>query len=306
MSINRISALRVVNYLNFDGPFFDMKEKDTDYAISVSMNRFCIQYLNEIKNNYTIIIYYNNDIYSLLSYIIIKNTCGALKKNNADIRILGDFKSQSEKNFFNGIKTVSLKKARKLKKAILVTGYHPIYNVIDIAELSKFFIEISNPIARFTPQQVETAKSYYINENLEQLLNNTISASQVSQIITCNNLYQYPLSVEKFMKECDLFFSFDYNIPICIFKLNGDESDFPCYDFILKSSKEGNIHTYILPQDEDKKKFIETNLNPYLDLRNQINDLTIIFDVDVILNSVESEEENVQIFSAEDFKEDGE
>ena len=62
-------------------------------------------------------------------------------------------------------------------------------------------------------------------------------------------------------------FSLLLNIPLCVFDLQGNEDDFPVFNFILKSAREGNIHLYIY-KNEEQSEFIFNNLRPYLDVRN--------------------------------------
>ena len=71
----------------------------------------------------------------------------------------------------------------------------------------------------------------------------------------------------------DIYEKCDKNIPIVAFKLKGTEEDLDTFDIIYKSSKEGNIHLYIIEGD---KNFVINNLIPYLDCRNVPQDINIV------------------------------
>lgn len=249
----RIKLLRTINKFNFNTPFFNDKEKDANYAVAKTLQEITRNYHNELKNKYTFIIKYDRDIYSFLAYRMIKNVSSALQIE-MDIRILGNVSTKEEKEIFKDIPTIGWRKACKIKNAVFVTGYHPIYNVIDLTTYSKTFIEILNPIARFEPDSLSIAQTFYLN--MESIL-----WSILLEIRDDNYL-------EKGWET-------DNNIPLIFFKLKGNESDFPVFDLIRKSSSEGNIHLYIV-ENEDQYNFIRCNLAPYIDTRNIPNELNTI------------------------------
>ena len=210
-----------------------------------------------MKRKTTIILKYDNDFYSYLAYRMIRFAAGA-KQIEIDLRILGEIKTSQEKEIFKEFKTISWRKARKIKNAIFVTGYHPIYNVIDLSSYSKIFIEILNPIERFTPDSLTTAQEFYLD----------IDSPLWSIFLEGRS--------DDYLEE-DWSHRIDKDIPLCVFDLQGNENDFPVFNFILKSSKEGNIHLYIF-KNEEQAEYIQNNLRIYLDTSNipaPINMITI-------------------------------
>ena len=181
---------------------------------------------------------------------------GSVLQKTIDIKILGDIDTSEEKEIFKDIPVIGYRKARKLKKVVFVTGYHPIYNVINLSSYSKTFIEIFNPIERFLPDSLTMAQEFYLKPE--------------SQL--------WSLFLE--MREDNYLDSnwedvINKTIPIVVFKLEGNENDFPVFNFILKSSKEGNIHVYLV-ENEKAAKFITDNLRIYIDTRNVPSELNII------------------------------
>ena len=253
----RIQKLRTINFFNFYGPFFFNKERDTDFAIAKSAQDILTRYEKDMKRKVTIILKYDNDFYSYLAYRMIRFAAGA-KQIEINLRILGEIKTDQEKEIFKEFKTISWHKARKIKNAIFVTGYHPIYNVIDLSSYSKTFVEILNPIERFAPDVLTTAQEYYLN-----------SDSPLWSIFLEGRDDDYLESAWEGR--------IDKDIPLCVFDLQGNEDDFPVFNFILKSAREGNIHLYIY-KNEEQSEFIFNNLRPYLETRNvpdQINMITM-------------------------------
>ena len=253
----RIQKLRTINLFNFYGPFFFNKERDTDFAIAKSAQDILTRYEKDMKHKVTIILKYDNDFYSYLAYRMIRFAAGA-KQIEINLRILGEIKTDQEKEIFKEFKTISWHKARKIKNAIFVTGYHPIYNVIDLSSYSKTFVEILNPIERFAPDVLTTAQEFYLN-----------SDSPLWSIFLEGRDDDYLESAWEGR--------IDKDIPLCVFDLQGNEDDFPVFNFILKSAREGNIHLYIY-KNEEQSEFIFNNLRPYLETRNvpdQINMITM-------------------------------
>ncbi|MBR4890235.1 MAG: hypothetical protein IKU15_02815 [Clostridia bacterium] len=253
----RIQKLRTINFFNFYGPFFFNKERDTDFAIAKSAQDILTRYEKDMKRKVTIILKYDNDFYSYLAYRMISFAAGA-KQIEINLRILGEIKTDQEKEIFKEFKTISWHKARKIKNAIFVTGYHPIYNVIDLSSYSKTFVEILNPIERFAPDVLTTAQEFYLN-----------SDSPLWSIFLEGRDDDYLESAWEGR--------IDKDIPLCVFDLQGNEDDFPVFNFILKSAREGNIHLYIY-KNEEQSEFIFNNLRPYLETRNvpdQINMITM-------------------------------
>lgn len=287
----RINKLRAINFFNFDGPFFFNKEQDTDFAIARSAQNILTKYEKDMKRKTTIILKYDNDFYSYLAYRMIRFAAGA-KQIEIDLRILGEIKTSQEKEIFKEFKTISWRKARKIKNAIFVTSYHPIYNVIDLSSYSKIFIEILNPIERFTPDSLTTAQEFYLD----------IDSPLWSIFLEGRS--------DDYLEE-DWSHRIDNDIPVVFFKLTGTETDFPVFDLIRKSSNEGNIHLYIV-ENEEQYNFIRCNLAPYIETRNIPNELNTVtekeyrhiaacrglideihyFDIDTLLPDEEDKNEN--------------
>lgn len=273
---DKMRQLQVINYFNFDGPLYEDEGRNTDYSVAKAIRTFIEKYKSEIRQNYTFIIDYQNDIFSLLAYKIIKSSSSVVGKDY-DIRYCGKLKTEEEKAYFKNERPIGIKKAQKLKKAVLITGFHPICNVIDLNYFSKFFIEIYNPLEHFTPQCLSILQDYYTDKEKDKaIIIENLGERDVKEKFWFD-YFSYP------MKYPDTLDIIRVNVkmekdnlvpPYVCFTLSGTEQDFPLYDFILKSSKEGNIHLYIIP--EDKVDFVKTNLSPYLDFRNQINDLNLI------------------------------
>lgn len=277
--MDKLQHLRIINYFNLNLPIYEDEVKNTDLIISKMMGKFLTEYASQIRQRYTFILDYRNDIFSLIAYSIIKN-CASVSKIDLDIRYLGKLKTEEEKKYFKGAKEIGIKKATKLKKAILITSFNPICNVIELSFFSKHFIEIFNPIENFTPTNLKMIQEYYFSskdfkkfyiQNLGQRTDeehywNEYFSYPITEIKNC-----YNFDLENFYKE-----KINEEVNIVLFSLMGTEKDFELYDFILKSSKEGNIHLYMINGNEDNLTFAKTNLNAYIDSKNMIQDLNLL------------------------------
>lgn len=274
--VDKMQQLQVINYFNFDGPLYEDEGRNTDYSVAKAIRTFIEKYKSEISQNYTFVIDYQNDIFSLLAYKIIKSSSSVVGKDY-NIRYCGELKTPEEKEYFKNERHIGIKKAQKLKKAVLITGFHPICNVIDLNHFSKFFIEIYNPLEHFTPRCLSILQDYYTNKEKDKaIIIENLGERDIKEKFWFD-YFSYPMEYPDTLDiiRVNIKMEKDNLIPpyVC-FTLSGTEQDFPLYDFILKSSKEGNIHLYVIP--EDKVDFVKTNLSPYLDFRNQINDLNLI------------------------------
>lgn len=279
--IDKLRHLRVINYFNLNGPYTNDESKNTDMTIVKSIHTFLQIFDSEIKQNYTFIIKYDNDIFSLLAYKIIKNASIILGKD-LDIRYYCENLTPEEKEYFKGIKPIGLRKAKKLKKAVLITGFNPICNVDADGTFSKIFIDIYRPLEHFTPKNLRILQNFYFDKEKDKkiFVKNLGLRNENEQ--NWESYFSYPITnmknnnTENFETETFLrkhLETLKNNVPVVIFTLSGTERDFPLYDFILKSSKEGNIHIYYVDGDID---FVKTNLSPYLDFRNQLNEINLI------------------------------
>lgn len=249
----RIRLLRTINKFNFSTPFYHDEEKDANFAVAKALQDIIRTYHNELKRKYTFIIKYDKDIYSFLAYRMVRNV-GAALQIEMDIRILGKIDTPEEKEIFKDMPTIGWRKARKIKNAIFVTGYHPIYNVIDLSSYSKTFIEILNPIERFEPNSLTVAQTFYLD--IESKLWSIFLEGRSDRYLSRK-------------------WKTDNTIPLIFFKLSGTEEDFPVFDLIRKSSDEGNIHLYIV-ENEKQYDFIRCNLAPYIETRNIPNEINTV------------------------------
>lgn len=299
----RIEQLRIINHLNLDGPYLSNETKNADFSILNSMNQFILKYKEEIKNHYTFIIKYDNNIFSYLSYRIIRNVKSA-KNTDLDIRILGELKYPDEKEYFKGLKPVNLSKAKRLKKVVFITGFNPICNVNCLNGFSNIFLKIYNPIEHFTPNALKSAQDFFIKSD------NTIYKKDIGNATPSeeewSKFYTYPIGLKTdkpFSAYSNILEKCDLKIPLVFYTLSGTEKDFLLYDEIRKSSKEGNIHLYIAPTD--KIDFIKTNLSPYLDFRNQLNELNTLTEEDsTLIQNTISKENKIYNFTYKDYQEE--
>lgn len=279
--IERLRQLKVINYFNFDGPLFEKEDQNTDYSVAKTIRSFIEKYKSEIKQRYTFIINYQNDIFSLLAYKIIKSSSSVVGKD-FDIRYCGELKTPREKEYFKNERPIGLKKAKKLKKAILITGFHPICNVISLNYLSKNFIEIYNPLEHFTPHSLNILQEYYTNKEKDKEIIIKDLGYRNEKEKFWFDYFSYPLEEKDCLEVIRQNIKIDKegkSTPIACFSLSGTEKDFPLYDFILKSSKEGNVHLYNIPKD--KIDFVKINLYNYIDFRNMVNELNLITEEEI-------------------------
>lgn len=271
----QLKYLRIINYLNFELNLMpnNSNEQNANVALLKAMRDFLSKYSSEIKKKYTFVVKYEHDIYSFLALRICHAAVTAIRKT-IDIRILGDL-TKEEQEFFKDFKSIGLKKAKKLKQCVLITGFNPILNVENEMFLSKKFIMIHHPIERLTPIDLYTLMNFYLKED-SFLYKKDLKATNWSFF------YQTPVGLTNNfeMKELawdispdDIYQKCDKNIPIVAFKLKGTEEDLDTFDIIYKSSKEGNIHLYIIEGD---RNFVINNLISYLDCRNVPQDINIM------------------------------
>ena len=277
-AIEHLKYLRIINYFNFINnhyPSPDLnKEKQTEVngnvALTYMMTDFIKKYEFEMKKRYTFVVKYDHTVYSFLALRICHAAAAAMRVT-INIRILGDLNAE-EKEFFKDFPTISYRKAKKEKHCVLITGYHPIFNVENEANLSKDFIEIYHPVARMNPSDLYVAETFYLNTN-SFLWDDSLIKS------IWYKFYQLPIGggvdwyeandALKEIKINEFYELTDKDIPIVLFKLDGSEKDFSLYDFILESSKEGNIHLYMFEGNVgDKLEFVMNNLGRYIDSRN--------------------------------------
>lgn len=301
--MDKLQYLRIINYFNINCPIYQDEVKNTDLAISKIMSKFLTEYTIKIRQRYTFILDYRNDIFSLLAYSIIKN-CISVSHLDIDIRYLGDLKTDIEKKYFRDIKPIGIKKATKMKKAILITGFNPICNVVNFGYFSKHFIDIFNPLESFTPNNLKMIQDYYYsNEDFKDFYINNLG-KRTEEESYWNKFFSYPVAAvskeNNFNLEKFYYEKINEDVPVVVFSLLGTEEDFELYDFILKSSKEGNIHLYIV---NGNLNFVKTNLNFYIDSKNMVQDSNILTN-DEYLDFIEKYSGKYYYYNNENFKEE--
>lgn len=280
-AITQLKYLRVINHLNMDQAFVKQQitsDQRADIIVAKAMTEFLRKYEFEIKKKYTFVVDYKNDVFSFIALRICHGAVAAMRRT-IDIRILGDLNAK-EKEFLKDFPTISYRKAKKLKQCVLITGFNPILNVENEAALSKDFIEIYHPIARISPEILNSIMNFYLNEDSFLYLkgmDKTIWTDFYREPVAMTrdfekeNILWFPRSVDDiYYKRCT------FNIPLIHFILSGTEEDFDTYDIIMKSAKEGNIHLYTIEGDKSNVDFVISNLAPYIEARNVPQDINIV------------------------------
>lgn len=250
----------IYNSLNLNYPIdnFDYSNQ-TNYLVSEIINNFIKKY----KDNYedkTFILILQNDIYSLISYYIIKAIKGLLP---IDLKFIG--KRNRLKQFLDNNLYLSPLKKYKLKKENIVylSCYNPIYKV---KKHSPLFKEISKEntvylIDKFTPRQFQILSDFYNIRSFDLLEDlNKEDFKKLNDF--CYNYYQ----------DITFFENLEFNNKIKeigLVYLEGNESDFNLFDEIRKKDEE-SIYFYFY--NTDKKEYVKTNLNPFISPANSIND----------------------------------
>lgn len=280
-AITQLKYLRVLNHLNMDQAFIKQqttKDQRADIIVAKAMTEFLRKYEFEIKKKYTFVVDYRNDVFSFIALRICHGAVAAMRRT-IDIRILGDLNAK-EKEFLKDFPTISYRKAKKLKQCVLITGFNPILNVENEAVLSKDFIEIYHPIARITPEILNSIMNFYLNED------SFLYLKGMDETIW-TDFYREPVAMTKDFENTDILWfprsvaniyykNCDFQIPLIHFILSGTEEDFDTYDIIMKSAKEGNIHLYTIEGDKTNVDFVISNLAPYIEARNVPQDINIV------------------------------
>lgn len=268
MEINHsIISTLIYHSLNLDYPRGRTSyDNQTNVTISTIMNDFIHKYKNDFKNK-TFILIYNDDIYSLIAYQIIKNIQGLFSFN---LKVDGKRKNTkteiSKKDFLNYFQKKKLNK----DNIIYISCFNPIYKVKNnensFKELSHNN-EVYNIIEKFTPLQFQIMSEFYSIKN-----NKLLQEFYKSYFV---KLKWFTLHPEKFQNKIDFFID-EYsseiideslqNKIIYLIKLNGDENDFPLFDKLLNTN---GIFLYFY--DSEKINFLEVNFNFYIEPRNKID-----------------------------------
>lgn len=254
--------LEILYHYNMEIPLFEDKEKSADMTLARVLVTFLRQYGEELRRKYTFIVDYRNDVYSYLAYRIIRNAASAIN-SDIDIRLLGELKTDEEKKFFADVPTIGWRKAKKHKKAVIITAFNPIYNVNYGEDFSNIFIEVFNPLEYISPYDLSTIQDYYLNKD-SSLYVEGLGKNGMEEWY---NFYEKPFTAKLPIEPNGL-------PTYVIWVLSGSEDDFPAYDAIRQSIKEGNIHLYVIP--EKKIDFVKSCLSPYVPSAYIPNDLNII------------------------------
>ena len=250
-----------------DIPLLEDKEKNADMVITRIIVKFLQKYSRLLRLKYTFIVDYRNDAYSFLAYRIIRSAASAIN-SDIDLRILGEVKTEEEKNFFKNIPTIGWRKAKKHKKAVIITAFNPIYNVSTAENFSNIFIEVFNPLEYISPYDLETIQDFYIDKDSSLYIENIGRNSE--ELEGWYEFYERPLDETFYPKDIRV----NDKLPI-VFFLSGTEYDFPAYDEILKCAAVGEIVLYVIP--EGKEEFVKGCLAPHVPsayLPNKLNTVT--------------------------------
>lgn len=243
--------------LNLDYQIALDYEEQTAVTLNKIMNNFVHQF-KKYFSTHTFILHYNDDIFSLISYYILKNIQGVY---HFDLKIFGSIKNTKKYIYKKKDKIGNFKKKR-LKKVINLSSFHPIYYVKNLKDFSNKMDMSYSPINRFTIEQLQIICKFFDIEDTNikrDLLDSTAS------IFKNNYNLISAISCQDVIKE-----KYGTLIPYKEIKLNGDESDFILFDEIL-NEEENYIYKYRIPSEADKVNFIKVNLNHYINARNAVS-----------------------------------
>ena len=262
--------LKIIHKYNFDGPHCEDSERDTNIAIINLYSIILKQYNHLFKSGYSIIIKYNQDIYTYLTFKLMRNFV-PLTTVKPDFYICGSCDSIDIKKYLGNVNIITPRKAKKIKKAVLITGYHPICNVENDNELSKYFKTILNPLEHFTPSQLIQLQEFYLIDS-DPFYDGDLGHQDEFLL----DFFTYPVGN---LTETNIInIPFDEKKKVTEFILSGTEKDFKLYDVVvhLNAEDEDNIFIYNV-KDEKAMEFITFCLNPYISRRNAPNQFNVVF-----------------------------
>lgn len=152
--------------------------KDSDLDDETQTNILIVRIINnickKIDNNKidTIILEYQDDIISLISYRILKIV--QLNYKNFNLYIYGKRRKTRKAIKEKSITKLKVNKLLKLNSSLYVSSYNPIYNVVsNKKKFNKFYSNIFFIMRNFTVQELQMARlfyhiGYYKNDILEQ------------------------------------------------------------------------------------------------------------------------------------------
>lgn len=266
---NNVFNKIIYNYLNLDysNNLIDY-ENQTNQTVCKIMNNFIDTYKNNF-NNKTFILMYQDDIYSLIAYNILKNIQGVYHFN---LKIYG--KRKNTKQYIKKNEFVNFLKFKRIKQEniIYISCFNPIYKVknspILFKELS--YNDCYKIINKFTPYQFEILSKFYSIK--KEILLDEFKLNFFIQF------KQFTSDIQSFLDEKPDIFKNKYfsdmveyelkNSKFYLIKLNGNESDFELFDRLIKLNE---VCFYFYDNNKEKEDFLKLNLNNYVPTANIIN-----------------------------------
>lgn len=257
----------IYNYLDLDYPNnLITYENQTNKTVCKIMNNFIDTYKNDF-NKKKFILMYQDDIYSLIAYNILKNIQGIY---NFNLKIYG--KRKNTKKYIKKNEFINFFKLKRIKQKdiVYISCFNPIYKVKNSQILFKE-LSLNNCykiIDKFTPSQFDILTEFYSIR--EETFLKEFKLESVLQF------RRFTLNPELFLNQKPDIFKNDYfskiveqelnNSKFYLVKLNGEEDDFKLFDYLIKL-KEICFYFY----DEEKEDFLKLNLNHYVKQANIIN-----------------------------------
>jgi len=226
-------------------------EFQTDRTLNSIMNNF-IEKNKENFQNKIFILEYQDNIFGILTYYILKNIQGVYPFK---LKVCGKIK-KTKKLFYNKKDIIKKWRIKHKKNLIFINCFNPLYYV----KFSKEdFNDLSNSISiinKFTPEQFSfLIKFFNLNkEKYRDILEPVLYGIE-------DEIFSF---YKKNYKEKYLFAA---KPSIKIWHLKGTEEDFSLYDEILKT-EDKTINLYACPKENED--FLICNLNSYINSRNSI------------------------------------
>lgn len=264
---NNILHKIIYNYLNLDYPNGLISYSDqTNKTICKVMNDFINTYKNDFDSKSFILIY-QDDIYSLITYNILKNIQGIY---NFNLKVFG--KRKKTKKYVKKNNFINKFKIKKIKQddIIYISCFNPIYKVKNKKNVFKELRTNNyyNLIDKFTPLQFQIISEFYAikDEKLLQEFKQDYFLD-FKWFTLHEGTFQNNFDTDIFNNEYfDNIFKNEFNkTNIYIIKLNGNENDFPLFDYLRNID---GINLYFF--DNKNLNFLQTNLNFYINPKNAI------------------------------------
>lgn len=224
-------------------------EIQTDRTLNFIMNNFVKNNQQNFKNKIFVIEYQDN-IFGILTYYILKNIQGVYPFN---LKICGKIK-QTKELIYNKKDIIKKWRIKNKKNIIFINCFNPLYYV----KFSKEdFNNLSNSISiidKFTPEQFSIlCKFFYLDrEKYRHIIEPVWHEMQDTIFNFYKNNYKKDFLLAATPK-------------IKIWNLEANNEDFSLYDEILRNENE-TINLYICPKE--KEDFLISNLSPYVNSRN--------------------------------------